>query len=629
MRRIGILAALLICCVHLVATRPAQAEVTERHIALAQQVLDQLLAVVDRPAAYDAWPPQLVVIDEDTPNAHAKIDWEIWRKEEKLIPIIGVHTGEIEHIAEWDPGALAFTLGHELAHVTQGHILPEDEQTEIVYLALSREDELEADRVGTQYALAAGYSFKDLMKNLKNTLRKSHAYCSFEGLSVRHPNWQDRIAYLDEDRAELWRSMSAFASGVFFLQAEQYESAEFCFRRVVRDFPDCYEAWANMGYAQLMQYCDALGPDDLRFFDIGQLVVGGFYNRPSSLKHPLSRGPNEELWLDAVGSLREALRLKPELILAKANLGVAYLLRPSGKDVGQATRWFLQVAEALDANAESVQELDPLVRASLLVNSSVVQLSANPTAVDEALADAEAYLSRLAQQGVVELETSPLSQAIRYNRAMAMTASNDAAAQRSAVSLFEQYLRNTSNSLAWWRIAYDRYKSVCESLGLEPQPASDLVNKAASRWRRISSVSVSDDWTIALADMVAEISNEPDAVTPVVKGTSLKRLQFADLHIALLANEEVLAIYLTDPDGPKLQLRRSGVSSQVHELFVGMSKEDFEKLLGADKPFSSILNPNDLYRFYHSVGLAVKFRDGKVAELVIIPMARATGGSKA
>ena len=68
--------------------------------------------------------------------------------------------------------------------------------------------------------------------------------------------------------------MSAFQNGFLFLELEQYLAARQCFQAVVAEFPDCYEAWANLGYAQLMQYCDGLDADDLRQFGIGQIVAG-------------------------------------------------------------------------------------------------------------------------------------------------------------------------------------------------------------------------------------------------------------------------------------------------------------------------------------------------------------------
>jgi hypothetical protein len=57
-----------------------------------------------------------------------------------------------------------------------------------------------------------------------------------------------------------------------------------------------------------------------------------------------------------------------------------------------------------------------------------------------------------------------------------------------------------------------------------------------------------------------------------------------------------------------------------------MTKAEFEQLLGSDRPFGTIDAVSEAvddpeYRFYREVGLAVKFRGGKVVELVIAPLA--------
>jgi hypothetical protein len=123
---------------------------------------------------------------------------------------------------------------------------------------------------------------------------------------ARHPSWTDRLTLLDKEQAQLWQAMSAFENGVFFLLVEQYPSAESCFRQVTREFPQCHEAWTNLGDSLLMQYCDKLQADDVRQFNVGQLAVGAFYNRSESLEG-MVRGPDKRLWNEAVAALGKIL----------------------------------------------------------------------------------------------------------------------------------------------------------------------------------------------------------------------------------------------------------------------------------------------------------------------------------
>ena len=130
-----------------------------------------------------------------------------------------------------------------------------------------------------------------------------------------------------------------------FLLFEQYPLAARCFGQITREMPGCYEAWANLGYTKLMMYCDKLSPEDLQNYDIGYLVTGGFYREAQSLE----RGIDEQLWYDAFGALREAVRLKPDAVLPKATMAIAYLVHPKGKDVGGAEQLFQEVLTAINS----------------------------------------------------------------------------------------------------------------------------------------------------------------------------------------------------------------------------------------------------------------------------------------
>jgi hypothetical protein len=129
-----------------------------------------------------------------------------------------------------------------------------------------------------------------------------------------------------------------------------------------------------------------------------------------------------------------------------------------------------------------------------------------------------------------------------------------------------------------------------------------------------------------IPDLQAQLG-EAAAAIPAIPGTRMKRFLYPEHGVTLLGIKEVVAIFLTSEDSPALLLRRTGLASEVFQLRVGMSKEEFEQILGADHLFGTIDavmagndNPDSLYRFYHEVGLAVKFRGGKVVELVVAPL---------
>ena len=278
------------------------AEITQSDRDLVERVSHRLLAVTDSVPDYYIWPPTFGVLDDEKEiQAHAFAHHE----DGKALPRVEVWTGLLHQVIQGDPDRLALILGHELGHVTLRHIVREPRgQTPFVQTVFTREQEIAADRKGIELTLRAGYSHRRALKGFQRMIDLGFEYSPLEGLRLDHPSLKDRLTYLDKDQSALWRAMGAFDDGRYFLLYEQYGSAERCFRAVTREFPNCYEAWANLGDALLMRYCDSLETDDLRRFELGQLVVGGFYHRPESLEEKI-RGVNEGLWRDAVGALRE------------------------------------------------------------------------------------------------------------------------------------------------------------------------------------------------------------------------------------------------------------------------------------------------------------------------------------
>ena len=125
---------------------------------------------------------------------------------------------------------LAGVLGHEIAHVTQRHVVKEIQKSNVVQAAipsyikesakqavwmqqvtglaiqmlwkgLSREDELESDRLGLEFSSACGYhprSFKEVLEMLKSKSSSGAGNKELKFLLSTHPKPEDRIRDMDE-----------------------------------------------------------------------------------------------------------------------------------------------------------------------------------------------------------------------------------------------------------------------------------------------------------------------------------------------------------------------------------------------------------------------------------------------
>ena len=613
----------------------ANAEITDKHRDVTQKTFDRLIEAIDRPEGWDVWPPKLDIVDSPGVQAIAYPS----ETDGGLTPNVEVYVGLIEKVADYDPDILAFVIGHEIGHLVYFHSRQAAERFEkygrvkisTAITAANRDEELEADFFGMQVALKAGFSHRGVRRALVGMAKSmgKNDYCSFEGLRASHPSWDMRASYLQQDEVqrELWRSMIAFKNGVLFLETENYIHAEFCFRKVVEEFPDCYEGWANLGYSLLMQYADALDEVDLKSFDIGHIVVGGFYRRPDSLSSQL-RGIDEDLWFDATGAFREALRIKDRLdvdddmILVKANLAVAYLIHPSGKQVGEAEKYFEEVFRLLD-DRDKEKQLDPLVRAGILVNAGAGR-PLDESRVTQALQELQ-QVARENPDDEPQVET--LTAALGYSQALQLAATGKPEDRSSAVPLLEKYLTSISPANAWWPVAYEEYRKLMDTAGKTAKSKEDFKAPGVHDWRTVTSVTLSNDQAIGLSQLFDDLQEklgEADTVIPVIEGTNLKRHTYDEYGVSLLASRDVLAVFLTSPHSPTVKLMRPGLGGEAEELALGMQRSKLESLLGDEweVEFASIDDPDRVYHLYRDVGIAVRYDDANVSELVLVMVPR-------
>lgn len=609
--------ATVLFCGLLAVAAPARAEIKESDQKMVQEVWARLLAVTEAPEGF-AWPPTIEIVDKNECNAYATTRQPKEGEDPELhYPISVIYTGMLDQVIQGDADRLAFILGHELSHITCGHVISRTTgKPKFVEIVFTRADENEADVEGAKVMVEAGYSLERGVAGIKRILELGLEYTSFEGLGADHPSWKDRLVLIDGEQAEIWKSMSAFDNGNIFLSTENYPMAEYCFRQVIKEFPQCHEAWANLGYALLMQYCDGLEEEDLRSFAVGQILVGGFYARPESLTSQL-RDLDTKIWFEAVGALREALRLKPDLTLAKANLGVAYLVCPEGKDVGEATQFLTEAA----ADAMKDETLDPLMRAAILLNAGVVDLAGGNAADGETKFAAVEELGKNLPGNNPQSTGTALTNALQYNRATMLMASANVDTRRRAIEQWEAYLQSASPASAWWALAYERYAKLCAELNAKPKAAAELQKAGKESFRLVVSVPLASGETIDLGNSIQEELaklGEAETLPVAPRRGKLMRYRYNDLGLEVLGLDDVIAVRLRGPNAPELPLRGAGLTGGKKTVKIGMPKEELETLLaGQDYDFRELDDPEKSYRFYRKLGLAVRIEGGKVVELVV------------
>ena len=594
--------------------------ITPAHRDLVASVGKRIVTAVKTPPTDYTWPPIIEVTTEaGEDNACAFVDGTDTATG-KPVSHMWVSPSLLDDILKNEPDALAFVMGHELGHVLKKHVtpVPDHEKTKFLHATFTRNQELEADQVGMELALGGGYSFRKALRGPRSFINAGLEGSNFEYAAFDHPSWKERIAALDKEQSALWHAMCGFDNGQYFLTIEQYGAAERCFQHVTDEFPKCYEAWANLGYARLMRYCDNLETADVRRFGIGQIVVGGFYRRPQSLE-AAARGIDRAMWKGAETALKSALALKPDLTLAEANLGLAYLVAPDGKNVAKASQYLQSAAKRVRTD----DAVDPYSRAAVLINAGITEIAGGKIADGQAaMAQGERYANSLAVGGASSL-ASGLSDALLYNRAILLADSGSAADKTAALPEMEKYLRSASSASAWWPLAYERYAALSKAQGKTPTEETALRSASQGRLRPLTSFEVGGN-AITVSDPVSmtETKLGKGAVTPLVPNTNLRRLHYPQYGVDLLATNEVLGICLCGPSAPALKLRGAGLGAGFTTLTVGMTKQELDSALHEDFDFAPIADPSQNYRFYRNLGLAVLVRGGKVQEMMIVRLPR-------
>ncbi len=582
----------------------------------AVKIMKRLITVVENPPK-ENWPPKFIIDYEMTSiNAFATRYGIVLSKQ------------ILDSIIKKDPDRMAFVLAHELQHILLGHLKQDVTNTnkaisKYYLLALSRDQEIAADTEGVKLALMANFSYKKFKGVYIGMMQQNLNYSSLEGLGKDHPSFEKRLQFLDNSQAALWRAMGVFNDGVVLLGLEQYQAASFCFKKVTADFPQSYDAWANLGYALLMQYCDNLDPEDIRNLGVGQIIAGGFYRRPASLEKSI-RGVDEDLWWDAVAALEKALSKKENLSLTYANLGLAYLVRPDHPDLGKAKKNF----ESAIALIESDNTVDELAKAGIYVNAGVsfytdksfssgnqMLTKANKSLELFSLSYQRQFLTGYGRE-LTEKALSGLTQQVDMAMLYNSIIHNDSIMKKSDM---EKYLSTESPSSVWWEIIYNHYTVFCDKAKLSAKSKASFV-KHTLQYRPVVSVNMKDRSIISLGESLSDIldNNNSFEVIPIIEKTNLVKMVKKDEGIQIIGSEVVLAISINNSSSTNIFLHTQSIGSKVDTIHCGMDFGKLKQLIGEYYSIAPNLNQQKNYFFYDKLGLAFRIdKNNSVSEIII------------
>jgi hypothetical protein len=590
-----------------------------------ENILSKLIKSVTPVKGYH-WPPEILIKPDTVIEAGTNIFYK--SDNDKFGFRITLSQGLISKYSIEDEELIAFIIAHELAHIVKLHISEETtNEGVIIKKALTREEEYEADFEGMLMALDAGIEFKKILRGLRKLSADGSDLSAFECLNSEHPSWSDRLSRLDSNHKKIWESISSFKNGTTFLTLNQYDPSVYCFNYVIEQFPDCYEAHVNIGYAKLMKYLETLDEIDLQEMTNGYFVTGNYYKNSVSLNNRI-RGVDSDLWWDAVGEFQTALRIKPDLILAKSNLGLAYLVSPIKRgSIGKAAKYFSEALELVETDST----LGPAEKAVIYMNAGLTNILSDipQDSIYLNINKSEEYSRQFAESYPFNnnYNTIEINHAIKYNKALLLMRSDNPGKNREALKLLEEFQKSNSYKSPWWKTANSNYNSICNKYGFKPLDERKLKVKAnGDNNKKVIGIELKNGKKVTLTDkksvFLSKVNTTEIDEKIIIPGKNLKRLILNNSGIELLSSEYIFAIILNKPISPKVVIQKKYKGRKSYHVFIGMPYSEFENIADKSeyKDRVNLLNIDENYRYYIDFGLAVKInsKTNTIDEMVIV-----------
>ena len=201
-------------------------------------------------------------------------------------------------------------------------------------------------------------------------------------------------------------------------------------------------------------------------------------------------------------------------------------------------------------------------------------------------------------------------------------AASDATQRTSAIEELETYLTTSSSAANWWPLAYEQYAKLCKDQGVEAKTQDELRKSANTQYRLVTGITLPGGATITLNDSLEALQQSlgEGREQEVVKGSNIRRLQYTEQGIEVLAANRIVALRLRGPAAPPVVIRASGPGGETHEVRPGMTLADLDSILGGDatrwdQRYGA--NTQVVYRFYTRLGFGVRLAGDKVIEIIV------------
>jgi tetratricopeptide (TPR) repeat protein len=561
--------------------------------------------------------PITVQIQEDA-TINAGAGYFTYTGDDTKYALVQVNTGMLGAPGLTAPHLRAI-LAHELAHMALGHAMHKIAEGDTQH-ALTRQQELEADRVGADYLVALGHERGEMASAILWIGRGADNQSMPWLVSVGgdHASPVMRAALLDPNDADL-EAVALFEHGLMYLECGQHRAALPFFDLALEKQPELYEARLMAARAALQDYYERLplkvqdawlrpdfGPmltsakllagrstnvsdDDRRRYQIARKRIGAI---------PLGIYPWLQMYLNATAEV-----LNPDGDVAVLESGVSSLQVLHSLELMQQTGGVEEIAVIRQRYANNLAlGLQRLGRAgearSLLLSemaprqSYVMALSGN--------------LGHLPLVGLGEEQAN------------------------LAIDLLVYFLQNTPPTATAYKQAKETLTALLESSGrrLTTEIASPEVSFRGAIEARVAGKDVGlFDPARRLTELLGAPSEE---LRPIEKYPDMGKLLWGESAevLAIVERGRIVRLSTKRPGDAILLRPTSDAVTGNFEVRVGMTKAELSSLLdpagdgGVFKQLTFLAGPNlfELWTYYPGLNFGVLLEDGLVKGVTVTPV---------
>lgn len=327
---------------------------------------------------------------------------------------------------------LAFILGHELAHIAYGHVLPKafmpgtrkyKQAQQELKGNKGRKQEGEADEAGFVYAAMAGYTVDELLRE-KNGGDFFVTWQKITGANWQanstHPSYKQRAQSLYNRLKFLLDRLHYFHFGVRLSHFNRCYDGLYLLKQFKKVFP-AREVWNNIGYCHLQTAREKLGKEAYLYWLPSMLDVAtqiDKFDLPGTFRGK-SNPEADKAFKKAQKAFKNASQADISYFPAYVNLAVTSLyledLSQARLAINHACQKFLEKQQKSSKNIALNQACEKLSTQKSRLAAEIQGLYALISYHYGQMSYAKQLLSRLAKQNLAKQDD--MSLAILYNAA--------------------------------------------------------------------------------------------------------------------------------------------------------------------------------------------------------------------